>query len=180
MKRTKVFAHARSVYDMDLSYLSKLKIKALIVDLDNTLEPADCFIPTPRAIKLKEEVESLGIRFIIISNNTKKRVAPYCEKMKVTYLSFAFKYCGFRVKRFLKKEGLEVSDCLFVGDQIFTDYQYTKKIKGRLVLTEPITEKDNWQTRYVRKIDKKIRASWRRKNLLGPEFPRRKEALHVS
>ncbi len=177
MNKVKVPYHAQSVYDISLDFFVELKIKALIVDLDNTLEPADCFIPSDRAIKLKAEVESLGIRFIIISNNTKKRVSPYCEKLGVTYLPFAFKYCGFKVKKFLKKEKLDVNDCLFVGDQIFTDYLYTKKIHGRLVLTEPITTKDNWQTKYVRKIDKKIRASWAKKGLLGIECPKREESI---
>ncbi len=175
MKKPKVTYHAKSVYDIDPQFFKELKIKALIVDLDNTLEPADCFIPSERALRLKEEIESLSIQFIIISNNTKKRVAPYCERMKVTYLSFAFKYAGFKVKKFLKKLNLNVDDCLFIGDQIFTDRIYTKKLKGRLVLTEPITEKDNWQTRYVRKLDKFIRARWAKKNLLGIECPRRKE-----
>ncbi len=177
MKKYKVPFHAQSVYDISLDFFTKLKIKALIVDLDNTLEPADCFIPSERAIKLKNDVESLGIRFIIISNNTEKRVAPYCKRLGVTYLSFALKYFGFKVKKFLKKQGLKVDDCLFVGDQIFTDYLYTKKIKGLLVLTEPITVKDNWQTKYVRKIDKKIRASWAKKGLLGIECPKKEETI---
>ncbi len=172
----KVAFHCSSIFDIDPKFL-KENARYLIVDLDNTLDPADVKHPSSRAKSLLNELTSLGLSVHVLSNNTEKRCSEYCEGLPVRYLASAFKYSAFFIRRYLKKEHIEVKDCLFVGDQIFTDRCYVKKLKGRLILTEPLSEKDNWVTKIPRFFDKRIRRRWLKKGLLGEECPGREKEV---
>ncbi len=167
MKKQRVFAHARSVYSVDDSFFEKYPIKALVVDLDNTLDSAYEKSPGKEAFELKRRLELRQITLIVISNNREKRVKAYCEKLGVPYLASAKKHRKGKIQKFLKKLGYETSELLFVGDQIFTDRIYVEKLHGRLILTEPLVRKDQFFTRFVRRLDSRVRKSWEKKGLLG-------------
>lgn len=167
MRKVKVAFHAKSIYDVSTSFFKSLGIKAIVTDLDNTLDTYDVSTPGKEAFELKDRLQKAGIALIVVSNNTENRVRPYCEKLGVDYLHDARKYFKARIARFLKKEGYEVKDCLFVGDQLFTDRIYVSKLKGRLLLTEPLSSKDQFFTRFVRRYDIRIRKKWLRQGRLG-------------
>ena len=175
MKKSKVSYNAKSVYDIEPSFFKTLGVKAVICDLDNTLDPADTQVPQAMAFALKDEIEALGIKFLVVSNNVASRVSPYCDRLKVIYLSDARKFSKKRILKFLDDNGLKVDDCIFIGDQIFTDRIYVNALKGRLILTEPLTKKDHFVTRFVRWLDKLIRQKWRKRNLLGQTCPKREK-----
>lgn len=170
----KVEFHAQSIYDIDPLFF-KANATTVVTDLDNTLDPADVFTPSPRAVALVRELQALGLKVLILSNNTQKRCEDYCKTLAVPFLPSSFKYWDFRIKKFLRQQGVTVRECLFVGDQIFTDRIYVRQLKGRLILTEPLSEKDNLVTKVPRFFDRKIRAKWARKGQLGQECPRRKK-----
>lgn len=172
-KKSKVAFHAQSIYDIDPHFFLELGVKAVVTDLDNTLDPADVFHPTDKAKKLVKELLDLGLRVLILSNNTEKRCGMYCKEIQVPYLSSSFKYWAFRIRKFLKKQGLKVEECIFIGDQIYTDRIYVQQLKGRLILTEPLVERDNWVTKIPRFFDRRVREGWRKKGLLGQECPTR-------
>ena len=165
-KKSKVAFHADSIYDIDPSFYRELGVKTIVIDLDNTLDPADVLEPSSRAKKLIQEYLDLGFQVFILSN--------YCRSLNVPYLSFSFKYLDFRIKRFLRKKGVKVEDCIFIGDQIYTDRLYVNQLHGRLVLTEPLSEKDNLVTKIPRFFDRRVREGWRRKGRMGMECPKRK------
>ncbi len=171
--KSKVSFHAKSIYDIDPSFFRQLGVKAVVLDLDNTLDPADVEEPSERARKILREYQDMGLKVFILSNNTEKRCGRYCQSLGVPYLSLSFKYVDLRIRRFLKRQNVKVEDCIFIGDQIYTDRLYVKQLHGRLVLTEPLSEKDNLVTKIPRFFDKHVRECWRRKGLLGSECPKR-------
>ncbi|MBQ8143131.1 MAG: hypothetical protein IJ194_08295 [Bacilli bacterium] len=172
--KEKVFAHCTSIYALDLDFFNEYPIKALVIDRDNTLDSYEALSPSQEALDLISEIQKRGIRVLVVSNNVKKIIEPYGEKLGVPCLASSQKFSGKRILAFLKENGLEVKDCIFVGDQIFTDRIYTNKIKGRLILTEPLYQKDHFVTRFVRWLDKSIRRRWRKKNQLGLACPEKK------
>ena len=143
-KKQKVAFHAKSIYDIDPQFFLDLKIKAVVTDLDNTLDPADVFDPAPRAKALVEELQKLGLRVLILSNNTEERCGQYCRELAVPYLSSSFKYWAFRIRKFLKKQGLAVEDCLFIGDQIYTDTLGGNRLGALTCYVETIDRGDFW------------------------------------
>jgi uncharacterized protein len=165
--KQKVTYHVTSVYDIPDSFFRESGIKALVVDLDNTLDSAYTNIPRPEAFQLKQRLKDLGIEMIIVSNNSAKRVDEYCKKLDVHYLSSAQKFRKGKISKFLILLGYRTEDCLFVGDQLFTDRVYVNKMHGRLILTEPLVKKDQFFTRFVRGIDNSVRKRWKKKGILG-------------
>ena len=59
LKRFIPFAHAESIYKIDLSFYQKLGIKYVFVDLDNTLDSYKQATPLEPAKKLKEGLEKI-------------------------------------------------------------------------------------------------------------------------
>lgn len=172
----KVSFHAQSIFDINPQFL-KENARYLIVDLDNTLDPADVKHPSERTKSLMKELLHMGLEVHILSNNTEARCGDYCKELNVPYLANAFKYSSYFIRRYLDKNKMAVKDCLFIGDQIFTDRIYVRKLKGRLVLTEPLSQKDNWVTKIPRFFDRRIRRRWKEKGLLGVECPRREKEV---
>lgn len=151
------FAKAKSVYEIDLNFFTKLGIKNVLVDLDNTLDSYKLFVPTERAFKLKESFDTLGIRMIIVSNNKGKRVSSYANKLGVEYLPNTGKPFPFKLNKLIKEKGLNLSETIFIGDQMMTDMVASKKAGLRNILTDKIVKEDQWTTRINRLLGNRIR-----------------------
>lgn len=169
-KKAKAFARAISLYDIDPQYFSSLGVKALVCDLDQTLDSPFAKTPSRQAKEFKRSLDERGIKLIILSNNFKKRVKSYAQILGVTYLPFSLKYFKFRISSFLEKQGLKPENVIFVGDQLLTDGRYTSKLNGRLILTKPLTKEDNLFTRVFRKLDNGLQKKYEQQNRLGPDI----------
>lgn len=174
-----IVGYAKSIYDIPVSYFVSMNIKAVVADLDQTLASAFEPIPQEHTMMLKEELAKNSIRLLVISNNHEIRVSGYCKALGVPYLSSARKYRKGRVLRFLRNQQVEVEDCLFVGDQLFTDGVYVSKLKGRLILVDPLTQKDNWITSISRKHQENKKRKLLKDGKLGKMITKGKESDNV-
>jgi HAD superfamily phosphatase (TIGR01668 family) len=175
MGKKNVVYTCSSLYAIDPAFLRSLGVRALVADLDNTLDTYQTQIPSPKAVRLREELRSYGIRLLILSNNWKSRVRPYAKALQVPYLPFSLKLFTPRIRRFLRKNGLAVKDCAFVGDQLVSDGVYARKLHGLFILTEPLSPEDNLPTRLLRGYDRHRRRSLAKKGRLGNPCPTRPE-----
>ena len=80
------FAVSQNIYDIDVNFFVKNKIKYIFCDLDNTLDAYYSEIASDKAIDFKNKVQKKGIKLIVISNNTKKRVSKYAKSLNCDYL----------------------------------------------------------------------------------------------
>jgi len=151
------FAKAKNIYEIDIGFFTKLGIKTLLVDLDNTLDSYKLFTPTDRAFDFKKQLDNAGIELIIVSNNRGNRVRSYATKLGVEYLASTGKPFPFKLRRLLKEKNLNPEHVLFVGDQMMTDVIACKNAGLRIVLTDKIVKEDQWTTRINRLIGNKIR-----------------------
>ncbi|MCI1244962.1 MAG: HAD hydrolase-like protein [Bacilli bacterium] len=151
------FATASSIYEVDPSFYAKLGIKVLISDLDNTLDAYDVREPGPRAFSYKKRLDEAGIELYIGSNNTSRRVTRYAELLGVPCLSRLLKPFPHRLRRFLKRRGLKPSEVMMVGDQVMTDVKCSVGAGVRIILTEPLTDRDSWVSWFNRHLEKPIR-----------------------
>ena len=154
------FAHAKSIYDISVIFFKKLGIKTVLVDLDNTLDSYKALEPNKNALDLKAKLEAFGIKLIILSNNRKKRVAPYANKLGVEYRNSIGKPFTKKLLKFIKEKNLNIDETILVGDQLLTDVLMANKIGLKVILTEKIVEEDQWTTRFNR-----IREKGKRKKL---------------
>lgn len=146
-------AYFKRVQDIDIEFLIKNKIKALILDVDNTL--IDYYKNlSDDVIKWANEMKGQGIRLYILSNtNKKEKVENVAKKLEIPYKLFAKKPSrkGFKqIKNELKFDSKNIG---VVGDQIFTDVIGGNRSEMFTILVDPVTPKDYWYTAWKRPIE---------------------------
>ena len=84
-------AYFESVKEINIDFLNKNNIKALILDVDNTILDFDKNIPEGIE-KWCEDLKKQGIKFCILSNsNHKEKVQMVAEKLGLPYFYFGTK-----------------------------------------------------------------------------------------
>lgn len=151
------FAHAESIFEIDINFYKRNGIETLLIDLDNTLDSYKSKYPSERAIELVETLKDAGINPIIISNNRGKRVSLYANALGVEYVNSAGKPFPFRIRKEIKNRNLNNENVMLVGDQIITDVLAGRNAGIRVVLTEKIVKEDQPTTHFNRLFDRPIR-----------------------
>lgn len=149
--------YCRSLYDIPPEFYEKEGIQVLFCDLDNTLDAFDVDEPSDRAKALVSDLNARGIRLIITSNNHGERVVRYAEALGVTCCYSSRKPLGYRLKRFIRENRLNPDEIAMIGDQLLTDVLAGKNTRVRVILTEPLVNRDLPITRFNRFFDRRIR-----------------------
>jgi HAD superfamily phosphatase (TIGR01668 family) len=157
---------------MDIEKLAALGFKTLLVDLDNTLASYDQLIPEKRTYELVDAIHKKGIEIILLTNNTKRRIAPYAGKLHVSYLSSTHKPLTSRLKKLLREHSLDPAKTLLIGDQVINDMKMGAKAGVKTCLSEPLTAKDHISAKLIRPLDKRLRNRYRSQGRLGPSLDR--------
>lgn len=118
LKPRKAFS---SVTKITPEFLKAYGIKALLLDLDNTLTTHNNPVPAEGILSWLKEMKSAGILLMIVSNNKAKRVVPFAEVLELPYESRGMKPLPAGFIRAMKRLGLEKSEIGVVGDQLYTD-----------------------------------------------------------
>ena len=151
------------IEEITIEYLQKNKIKALILDMDNTLINYEAKMPE-NILKWAKDLQGQGVKLIIASNSNKKNKVEKISKLLGTkYISFAKKPLKsglMRAKNILEEE---VNNIAVVGDQIFTDVIGGNRCKMYTILVDSIEEKDFWYTAWKRPIENKIKEKIRKR-----------------
>ena len=152
-------AYFKKVQEITIEFLKKNKIKALVLDVDNTLIDYDKNL-SESIIKWSKELKGQGIKLYILSNsNDKKKVSNVAEKLDISYISFAKKPLRSGFRKVQKKLKINPENIGVVGDQIFTDVLGGNRNNMFTILVEPINnQKDYWYTAWKRPIENKIKS----------------------
>ena len=154
--------HFNNVREIKIDFLQKNKIKALILDVDNTLIDYDKNLPE-ETIKWAKNLKQQGIKLYILSNSNKKeKVKTVAEKLQIEYEYFGKKPLKTGFKKVQKKLEEEPENIGVVGDQIFTDVLGGNRCKMFTILVEPIAEKDIWITLIKRPIENAIKNKYKK------------------
>ena len=104
-----------------IEYLKKNDIKALILDMDNTLINQNSEMPE-NVLKWAKEIRGQGVKLIIASNsNRKNKLDKISNLLGIEYILFAKKPLKSGLMKAVKLLGENVNNIAVVGDQIFTD-----------------------------------------------------------
>lgn len=147
----------KKVSEISLEYLKANNIKALILDVDNTLIDYYKNI-SENTIKWANELKHNGIKMCILSNSNKKeKVRDVAQKLELEYIYFGMKPLKRGFKKAKQMLDLDNSEIAVVGDQIFTDVIGANRMKMYSILVEPIEEKDILVTLIKRPIENYIK-----------------------
>lgn len=146
----------KKITEIKPDFLKDNNIKALILDVDNTLLDFDL-----KYVDGLEEwysnIKKNNIECIIVSNSNKtEKVKMVANFLDIPYIKFATKPFKRGFKKAIKQLNLLPNNIGAVGDQIFTDVIGANRMKIRSILVEPLAEKDIWMTKIKRPIENLI------------------------
>ena len=158
--------YAQNIFDVPVSFFKEHNIKIILSDLDNTLDSYKILIASSRVVELKNKLNENNIELVLISNNKEKRIKPYATRLGVKYLYSSRKPKEKRIIKFIEKNGFSKENILMVGDQLMTDVLASKRVKVKMLLTEPIAKEDQPCTRINRIRDKFVRKKLKKRQIL--------------
>lgn len=132
--------------------LEMANLKAILLDVDNTLIPYGTEEVHPEALRA---VKLLGQKMpvILISNNRVGRISPLADELGVQFIANAMKPFPWGVRRAVKMVGVRPEDAAMIGDQLFTDILGANSAGCLSVLTNPQGEKDFPLTKIMRLME---------------------------
>ena len=145
-----------NVREIKIEYLNKHNIKALILDVDNTL--INYYKEMEKGTKeWCQDLKNKGIKMYILSNSNKRdKVEKIAKDLQVPFRYFAKKPLKSGFKKAQKELGLKSEEIAVIGDQLLTDIIGANRCRMYSILVNPIKEKDIWITRLKRPIEKMI------------------------
>ena len=145
--------YCEKVTDITVEYLNENNIKALILDVDNTLLDFNLKI-VEGLKKWYEEIKGNNIKCMILSNsNNIEKIEKIANLLNIPYIKFATKPLKRGFKLAQKELNIPNENIAVVGDQIFTDVIGANRSKMFSILVKPLDEKDLWMTRLKRPLE---------------------------
>lgn len=131
-------------------YLHAHGIKALVLDVDNTLTAHGSQTLQPNIAAWLQKMHNTGIKLMLGSNNTKKRVTPFAKNLGLPFASLCCKPSPIWLLCAMHQFRMPKSQIALVGDQLFTDYLAGKLYGANVLLVRP-TYKDTKKTILLRR-----------------------------
>lgn len=148
-----------SAYEVPYEQLYEEGCRGLIFDIDNTLVPHG-FPADEKAIQLFARLHRIGFHCCLLSNNNRRRVAPFARAVKARYQCMAMKPFRAGYMKAVRKMGTDIGNTVFIGDQLFTDVWGAKRIGMRNILVDPIDPREEIQIVLKRKLERIVLLSW--------------------
>lgn len=150
------------VTELTPELLKALNVHMIVFDVDNTMSPHGSQTPFPGVRAWAQSVTASGVKLIVVSNNYKKRVAPFAAQFNLPFVSFACKPFPVGYLRAKKMAGTPRRECLVVGDQIFTDILGANLCGMRSVLLDPLSPDPSATVRFKRSLEGFLRPHYTR------------------
>ena len=132
-------------------------VKALLLDLDNTLcDPRGDLLPA-EALSFCARMEELGLRGYVLSNGPRGRAERLAAQLGLPCTSRARKPLRGAYRRALGELGLTTEAVAAVGDQFLTDALGAIGMGMALVLVEPRFARDKPLVKLARPVDRVLR-----------------------
>lgn len=144
---TYMFGH---YYEITPAFLTSIGVRALLIDIDNTLAPYEQAQPDDRIRAWFKDLRENGIKAVLVSNNHRERV----EEFNRTLGLLAFWDSGKPKKKTLllamKQLGVTKEETAMLGDQLLTDSYAGRHIGLPTLIVPPIKDKTNLFFRFKR------------------------------
>ncbi|MBE0475785.1 MAG: YqeG family HAD IIIA-type phosphatase [Coriobacteriia bacterium] len=157
------------VHAVDLDDLKSRGVRALLVDLDNTLLPRDSNAMTAELRAWARRLDAEGFRVCLVSNNWHGRVSAVAAELGFEIVPKALKPLPFAFRRAMTLLDASPAETAVVGDQLFTDILGGNALGLLTVLVQPLSSTDLPHTLALRLIEQRLLAD--RKPTGAPSLP---------
>jgi HAD superfamily phosphatase (TIGR01668 family) len=148
--------------DVTPEFLASIGVRALLIDIDNTLAPYEQPDPDERNFAWVAAMRAAGIGLTFVSNNHRQRVERFAAPLGVKAYWDAAKPFRKTLDIAMAEMGSTVEDTAMLGDQLLTDAYAGKHIGLRTLIVPPIRDKRSLFVRAKRRIERPyIRKYWK-------------------
>ena len=144
------------ITDITVEILNKFDIKALLLDVDNTMSTHHGQALTEGLLEWIDRMNKNGIKLMVLSNSKRKRIEPFAERISLPCISLGCKPLPTGYLRGVRALGEKRKNVAIVGDQIFTDVLGGNLVGVKTVLLTPIKLEDGLSFKIRRNLEKKI------------------------
>lgn len=155
--------YVNSTYEIDFEELYQRGFRGILFDIDNTLVPHDA-PAEPRCMELFEQLRNIGFAVCLISNNKEPRVKPFAEVVNTAYVYKANKPSRRGYRDGMQRMGTDLTNTVFIGDQLFTDVYGANRTGLYSILVKPMNPKEEIQIVLKRYLEKIVLFFYLRKN----------------
>lgn len=151
-----------NIFEITPQFLRDLGIKALILDIDNTLVPYEIPEPTDELCAWFSALRENSISAALVSNNNHERVELFNRSLGLPMFAKSGKPSRKNLRRAMNEMGARPENTAMIGDQIFTDVFAGKRLGLRAMLVPPIKDKRDPFTAFKRLLERPILRAYRK------------------
>ena len=140
--------------DITPAFLSSLDIRALLIDIDNTLAPYEQPEPDDRIRGWFASLEANGIKAALISNNHTARVERFNRSLGLPAYPNSAKPRRRTLKKAMAEMGVSPEHTAGLGDQLFTDTLAVHRMGMLSLIVPPIKDKKSLFFKAKRRLEK--------------------------
>lgn len=131
----------RKIEQIALGDLKDKGIKALIIDIDNTIAPWN-EEPSDEKVLWLKTMQCNGMKVCLISNNSRQRVEGLSINLGIHGIHGALKPRRKAYISAISLLGVKAKETAVIGDQLFTDVYGGNRLNMYTIYVNPISEKD--------------------------------------
>lgn len=135
-------------------FLTSLGIRALLIDIDNTLAPYEQDLPDENIINWFAQMKEAGISCALISNNDAPRVELFNSLLSLPAYAKSGKPCKKTLIRAMRDMGVDASVTAGLGDQLLTDTLAVHKLGMISIIVPPIKDKLTPFFKFKRRLER--------------------------
>ena len=144
------------VSEVTPGFLRERGIRAVMVDLDDTLVAGGTSTLDPTFTSWLSDLKAARLPILILSNGSRTRVAQWSQNLGVSGLSLVGKPFIFAFRRGLKRLGSKANETVMIGDQLFTDILGANVAGMTSILVTPLSPGNLLHTRVLRHLETRI------------------------
>ncbi|MCL1998258.1 MAG: YqeG family HAD IIIA-type phosphatase [Turicibacter sp.] len=148
--------YLESIFHVPYNQLYKEGIRSIIYDIDNTLVTHADITPPEKITALVKQLNAMGFKVALLSNNNKKRLNAFNEPMNLPGASMALKPFTASLKKLMREMETEPTETAIIGDQLLADIWCGKNAGLTTVLVKPIAKKEVFTAKLKRGLERKM------------------------
>lgn len=149
--------------DITPEFLTEIGVKALLIDIDNTLAPYEQPDPDERNLNWFSRMKKAGIGMALVSNNHRERVERFATPLDIPVFWDSGKPFRKNLDRAMTLLGSDTTNTAMLGDQLLTDAYAGAHIGLKTLIVPPIRDKRSPFVRFKRWIERPYIRAYRKR-----------------
>ncbi len=142
-------------WEITPEFLKAHGIRALLIDIDNTLAPYEMPDPDERIVEWFRGLEAGGVKAALVSNNHAPRVERFNRALGLPAFADSGKPKKKTLLLAMERLGAAREETAVMGDQLLTDSFAGKRLGLPSLIVPPIRDKTNAFFRFKRLLERK-------------------------